>query len=95
MAEEYDPDKHGPYGRWLREKSIHTRAGGWTHATRDQVREGVGEDGRRFKVVTDQLGNDVIQHGQDQQSVHIKSTETIRATVTTTTSSGANEQSRG
>ncbi|KAB8186887.1 hypothetical protein FH608_046200 [Nonomuraea phyllanthi] len=95
MADEYDPSLHGSYGRWLREKGVQTRAGGWTNATHDQVREGVGEDGRRFKVVTDQLGNDVIQHGNDQQSVHIKSTETIRATVATTTSSGANEQSRG
>ncbi|MBN6054536.1 hypothetical protein JYK22_21520, partial [Nonomuraea sp. RK-328] len=70
MREEYDPDVHGSYGAWLRSKNIQARPTGWTHATRDQTREYVGNDGRRVKDVTDQLGNRVVQHGRDQQSVH-------------------------
>ncbi|MGA4989889.1 hypothetical protein [Nonomuraea bangladeshensis] len=81
MREEYDPDRHGSYGAWLRSKGLHVRAGGWTHATHDQAREYVGKDGRRVKDVTDQLGNRVVQHGQDQQSVHIKSPETVHAVI--------------
>ncbi|MEU7831365.1 MULTISPECIES: hypothetical protein [unclassified Nonomuraea] len=69
------------YAEWLRDKSPQTRPQGWTHATHDQVREGHDRTGRRFKATTDQLGNDVIQHGRDQQSVHIKSPETIFATI--------------
>lgn len=69
MREEYDPDVHGSYGAWLRSKNIQARPSGWTHATRDQTREYVGKDGRRVKDVTDQLGNRVVQHGSDQQSV--------------------------
>ena len=69
------------YAEWLRDKSPQTRPQGWTHATHDQAAEYVGKDGRRVKDVTDQLGNRVIQHGRDQQSVHIKSPETIFATI--------------
>lgn len=69
------------YAEWLRDKSPQTRPQGWTHATHDQPREYVGKDGRRVKDTTDQLGNRVIQHGSDQQSVHIKSPETIFATI--------------
>jgi hypothetical protein len=69
VHEPYDPDVHGTYGEWLRSKNIQTRPQGWTSATRDQVVEGRDRSGRRFKRTTDQLGNDVIQHGDDQQSV--------------------------
>lgn len=68
----YDPAEWPSYGAYLRAKKIQTRAGGWTSATRDQVSEGRDGDGRRYKRTTDQLGNHVIQHGADQQSVHIK-----------------------
>ncbi|MGI5274745.1 hypothetical protein ACQEUU_37310 [Nonomuraea sp. CA-218870] len=80
MSEPYDPDKHGTYGEWLRSKNIHTRTQGWTHATRDQVREYVGRDGRRVKDTTDQLGNRVVQHGMDSQSV-IASPQTVAAKI--------------
>jgi hypothetical protein len=69
------------YAEWLQAKSPQTRTQGWTHATHDQAREYVGKDGRRVKRTTDQLGNEVVQHGRDQQSVHIKSPETIFATI--------------
>lgn len=72
MAEQYDPETHGTYGAWLRSKNIHTRPQGWTRATRDQVVEGRDQHGRRYKRTTDQLGNDVIQHGDDQQSVIVR-----------------------
>ena len=81
MAETYDPDLHGPYGKWLREKAVQTRAGGWTNATKDQVAEGRDRSGRRFKRTTDQLGNDVVQHGDDQQSVHIRAPQTITSPI--------------
>lgn len=80
MREEYNPAKHGTYGEWLRSKNITTRPTGWTHATRDQVREGRDSQGRRFKDTTDQLGNHVIQHGHDQQSV-IARPQTITAKI--------------
>ena len=80
MSETYDPAIHGSYGRWLREKGVQTRAGGWTHATRDQHREYVGKDGKRVKDTTDQLGNHVIQHGRDQQSV-IATPQTVTAHI--------------
>lgn len=81
----YDPESGLTYGEWLRSKNIHTRPQGWSHATRDQVREyRSGKDGRRVKVVTDQLGHDTIQHGRDQQSVHIKN-PAVTATVNMTT----------
>jgi hypothetical protein len=78
---EWTPDTGMSYAEWLQSKGTQTRAGGWTHATKDQIREGRDSQGRRFKATTDQLGNDVIQHGRDQQSVHIKSPETIFATI--------------
>ncbi|HEY9370040.1 hypothetical protein [Streptomyces sp.] len=80
MAEAYDPDIHGSYGAWLRSKGIQARAGGWTHATKDQHREYVSKDGHRVKDTTDQLGNHVIQHGRDQQSV-IASPQTVTAQI--------------
>jgi hypothetical protein len=80
VAEPYDPAVHGPYGRWLREKAVQARAGGWTNATKDQHREYVGKDGKRVKDTTDQLGNHVIQHGSDQQSV-IASPQTVTAQI--------------
>ncbi|MER7361917.1 hypothetical protein [Nonomuraea wenchangensis] len=80
MREEYDPDKHGSYVAWLRSKGVQTRTQGWTHATHDQVREGRDRSGRRFKATTDQLGNDVIEHGSDQQSV-IARPQTITAQI--------------
>lgn len=83
MREEYDPDLHGSYGAWLRSKNIQARPAGWTCATRDQVREGVDTTGLRFKHTTDQLGNEVVQHGHDQQSVKINA-PTIRVATTTT-----------
>lgn len=81
MREEYDPDVHGSYGAWLRSKNIQARPFGWSCATRDQVSEGRDAQGRRFKTTTDQLGNDTIQHGRDQQSVRIKSPETVVAKI--------------
>lgn|GEM_PF-3888204 len=70
------------YAEWLRDKSPQIRPDGWTNATHDLVDEGVSKkDGRPFKRTTDQLGNDVIEHGCDQQSVHIKSPEAIFATI--------------
>lgn len=80
-AEPYDPDKHGTYGAYLRSKNLQTRTQGWTHATRDQVHEGRDREGRRFKTTTDQLGNDVTEHGRDQQSVHIKSPQTVTSPI--------------
>lgn len=69
---EYDPAKHGTYGEWLRSKGIQVRPGGWTWRTRDQVSEYRGKDGHPVKDTVDQLGNRVIQHGRDQQSVQIR-----------------------
>lgn len=80
---EWTPDTGMTYAEWLQSKSPQVRAGGWTHATHDQTREGVGKDGRRFKATTDQLGNDVIEHGRDQQSVRINA-PLIRVASTTT-----------
>lgn len=77
MSGPYDPDKHGPYGAWLRDKGVHTRAGGWTHATRDQVLV----DTPYEKRVLDQLGNEVRQYGRDQQDVHIKGPQTIASSI--------------
>lgn len=71
------------YAEWLQAKSPQTRTQGWTHATHDQAREYVGKDGRRVKRTTDQLGNEVVQHGRDQQSVRIKA-PLIRVATTTT-----------
>ena len=71
-SEPYDPEVHGTYGAYLRGKRIQTRPRGWTHATRDQVSEYVGKDGRRVKDTTDQLGNRVVQHGRDQQSAIVR-----------------------
>jgi hypothetical protein len=78
----WDPACGLTYAEWLRDKGVSTPpAGAWTSATRDQVREGRDRDGRRYKTVTDQLGNDVTQHGNDQQSVHIKSPQTITSPI--------------
>jgi len=84
VAEEYDRSRHGPYGEWLRAKGVQARPQGWTHATHDQVREGHDRNGRRFKATTDQLGNDVIEHGRDQQSV-VARPQTVTATIPTST----------
>ncbi|WP_148433250.1 hypothetical protein [Nonomuraea sp. PA05] len=80
MREEYNPAVHGSYASWLRNKGVQTRASGWTNATHDQVTEGRDRFGQRFKRTTDQLGHDVIQHGNDQQSV-IARIQTVRAHV--------------
>lgn len=81
---EYDPASD-TYGQWLRAKNIQTRPEGWTHATRDQVREYRSDkDGRRVHDRTDQLGNRVVQHGRDQQSVVIQN-PVVTATVNTST----------
>jgi hypothetical protein len=77
---EWSPDTGMSYAAWLRGKNLQTRAGGWTHATHDQRREYVGKDGKRVKDTTDQLGNHVIQHGSDQQSV-IASPQTVTAQI--------------
>ena len=82
-SEPYDPEVHGTYGAYLRAKHIHTRPRGWTSATRDIVREGRDKSGRRFKHTTDQLGNEVVQHGSDQQSVKINAPH-VRVASTTT-----------
>ena len=71
------------YAEWLKAKSPQTRPQGWTHATHDQTREGRDRAGQRFKAVTDQLGNEVVQHGQDQQSVKINA-PLVRVAQTTT-----------
>lgn len=71
------------YAEWLRDKSPQTRPQGFTNATRDVVTEGHDEYGRRFKSTRDQLGNDVVQHGSDQQSVKINA-PLIRVASTTT-----------
>ncbi|WP_433364088.1 hypothetical protein [Streptosporangium sp. CA-115845] len=90
----WTPDTGLTYAEWLRDKSPQTRPQGWTHATHDQVREGYGKDGRRFKAVTDQLGNDVIEHGQLQQSVHIKSVETVHAVIPASAIQGSTDVQR-
>ncbi|MFC4006616.1 hypothetical protein ACFOY2_05250 [Nonomuraea purpurea] len=77
MREEYDPDRHGSYGAWLRSKNLQTRAGGWTNATHDQVLT----DTKHEKRVLDQLGNEVRQYGRDQQDVTINSPQTVVATI--------------
>ncbi|SEN90071.1 hypothetical protein [Nonomuraea pusilla] len=69
---EFDPEGGQTYGAWLRSKNIQARPQGWSYATKDQVREYSGKDGRPVKDVTDQLGNRVVQHGLDQQSVVIR-----------------------
>lgn len=70
---EFDPDRWPSYAAYLRDKNVQTRPQGWSHHTRDQVREYVsGKDGRRVKDTTDQLGNSVVQHGSDSQSVVIR-----------------------
>lgn len=79
----WTPDTGMTYAEWLRDKSPQARPQGWTHATRDQVREGIGKDGRRYKATTDQLGNDTVQHGRDQQSVKINA-PLVRVATTTT-----------
>lgn len=79
----WDPDRDGPFGAYVRAKGIQVRPNGWTNATRDLVTEGVGKDGRPFKKVRDQLGNDTVQHGADQQSVRINA-PLLRVATTTT-----------
>lgn len=68
------------YAEWLQAKSPQARPRGWTHATHDQRREYVGKDGHRVKDVTDQLGNRVVQHGTDSQSV-IARPQTVTAQI--------------
>ncbi|MER5420324.1 hypothetical protein [Streptosporangium roseum] len=81
----YDPGSGLTYGAWLRSKNIQTRPQGWTCATRDQVREYRSKrDGLRVKDTTDQLGNRVVGHGSDQQSVVIQN-PVVTATVNTST----------
>lgn len=82
MYEPYDPAVHGTYGAWLRGKNIQARPEGWSNATRDVVTEGRDRHGRRFKSTRDQLGNDVVQHGTDQQSVRINAPH-VRVASTT------------
>jgi hypothetical protein len=65
------------YAEWLQNKSPQTRAGGWTHATRDQVLVDTPSE----KRVLDQLGNEVRQYGADQQDVTIKNPKTVRAVI--------------
>ncbi|MFI7448101.1 hypothetical protein ACIBQX_11435 [Nonomuraea sp. NPDC049714] len=77
MREEYDRERHGPYGEWLKSKGVQTRAGGWTNATRDQVLVDTPSE----KRVLDQLGNEVRQYGSDRQDVTIKNLETVRAVI--------------
>ncbi|MFN2636880.1 MAG: hypothetical protein ABR585_07640 [Gemmatimonadaceae bacterium] len=79
----WTPETGLTYAEWLRDKAPQVRPDGWTHATHDTVREGYGRDGRRFKATTDQLGNDVVQHGRDQQSVKINA-PLVRVATTTT-----------
>ncbi|MFI6510106.1 hypothetical protein ACIBCT_21080 [Streptosporangium sp. NPDC050855] len=80
----WTPETGLTYAEWLRDKSPQTRPQGWTNATHDQTREYRSDkDGRRVKVRTDQLGNDVIEHGQLQQSVNIRA-PFVRAAITTT-----------
>jgi len=82
---EYDPSRWPSYGAYLRDKNIQTRPGGWSTATHDRRREYRSEkDGRRVKVITDTLGNDTIQHGKDQQSVHLRQ-PVVRAVVSAST----------
>lgn len=82
---EFDPASGLTYGEWLRAKNIQARPEGWSHATRDQVREYRSEkDGRRVKDVTDQLGNHVVGHGRDSQSVVICN-PVVTATVSRST----------
>lgn len=79
----WDPASGQTFGQYCRDKHLQTRAGGWTNATRDVVTEGVDKRGQRFKSTRDQLGNDVVQHGSDQQSVRINAPH-IRVASTTT-----------
>lgn len=79
----WTPDTGLTYAQWLADKSPQTRPQGWTNATQDLVREGFGKDGRRFKSTRDQLGNDTVQHGADQQSVKINA-PLVRVATTTT-----------
>ncbi|MFF3443625.1 hypothetical protein [Streptosporangium sp. NPDC002721] len=78
----WDPACGLTYAEWLRDKSVQARPDGWTHATHDQKRVYRSDkDGRLVEVKTDQLGNDTIRHGADQQSVRIRSVETVHATI--------------
>ncbi|MEV0830866.1 MULTISPECIES: hypothetical protein [Streptosporangiaceae] len=79
----WTPETGLSYAEWLKAKAPQTRPQGWTNATHDQVREGIGKDGRRYKATTDQLGNDTVQHGHDQQSVKINA-PLVRVATTTT-----------
>jgi hypothetical protein len=65
------------YAEWLQNKSPQVRAGGWTHATHDQVLVDTPSE----KRVLDQLGNEVRQYGPDRQDVTIKNLETVRAVI--------------
>ena len=67
------------YAEWLQNKSPQVRAGGWTHATRDQVLVDTPSE----KRVLDQLGNEVRQYGPDRQDVRINAPH-IRVASTTT-----------
>lgn len=93
MREEYDRSKHGPYAEWLKNKGVQTRPRGWTHATHDQTREGRDRAGQRFKATTDQLGNRVIQHGNDQQSV-VATPQTVTAVLPASAAKGATDVQR-
>ncbi|MEU4410739.1 hypothetical protein AB0F88_40065 [Streptosporangium sp. NPDC023963] len=90
----WTPETGLTYAEWLRDKSPQTRPQGWSNATRDVVREGYGKDGRRFKATTDQLGNDVVQHGADQQSVRIRSVETVHASIPASALQGSTDVQR-
>ncbi|MFB4280855.1 hypothetical protein ACBJ59_36585 [Nonomuraea sp. MTCD27] len=63
------------YAEKLRRKGVQVRTAGWTWATRDQVTEWTGDDGGRFKKVTDQAGHEITQEttpgGHEKQHVRV------------------------
>ncbi|MEU8151792.1 hypothetical protein [Nonomuraea sp. NPDC048901] len=78
----WDPERDGPIGRWLRGgaplgkgRTTDVVVSERTSATRDQVQEWRGEDGSRFKKVTDQAGHETTQEtspdGREKQHVRI------------------------
>lgn len=70
MGEKIDRAKYASIG------TISRRSG-------DRIREGRDEQGRRYKAVTDELGNTVTQRAQDRQDVQIRAPHiTVKATTT-------------
>ena len=71
----YDPERDGPYGKWLQKKGVQTNRG----ATTPRVREGRDDNGRRRKVMTEPTDSGALatttqrtdERGGHHQDVHI------------------------